>query len=299
MRCMPGLRRYPVALLALSLGACSGARDKARADSAQAVAEEQLRLSTQLSAQKDSLTSVIIDADRFITQIDSQISKVKGLPAKTSARKDLEGPLEEQLEARKLMLARVKALVERSRQTASQLAESRRRESALKGENAKLQEELRKEERMIADLGATIERQTATIASLQVRVDSLTAESERLGGQIRSLNKAYYVIGREGDLLKKGIVVREGGANLLVAKVGRTLQPARRLKQELFTPVDQREIVEIAVPDTTKRYRIVSPQNLDYAEVAQRDKSTFRGNLKIKDAEQFWGPSRYLIIVQR
>jgi hypothetical protein len=283
----------------VAIAACSNARDRARADSAQAAAEEQLRLTTQLAAQKDSLTSVVIDADRFISQIDSQISRVKGLPAKASARKDLEGPLEEQLEARKLMLARVKALVERSRQTASQLAESRRRESALKGENAKLQEELRKDEQMIADLGATIERQTMTIATLQTRVDSLTAESERLGVQVRSLNKAYYVIGREGDLVKQGIVVREGGANLLVARVGRTLQPARKLRPELFTPVDQRSVVEIAVPDTTKRYRIVSPQNLDFAEVAHRDKSTFRGNLKIRDAEQFWGPSRYLIIVQR
>jgi len=107
------------------------------------------------------------------------------------------------------------------------------------------------------------------------------------------------VIGREDDLVKKGIVVREGGANLFVAHPGRTLQPARMLDPALFTAIDQREVHEIAVPDSTRQYAIVSRQSLDDADVANRDHSNFRGNLKIKDADCLWSPSKYLIIVQR
>ena len=55
----------------------------------------------------------------------------------------------------------------------------------------------------------------------------------------------------------------------------------------------------IVVPDSTKRYRLVSRQNLDHAEADERDGVTFKGNLKITDINLFWGPTRYLILVER
>jgi uncharacterized coiled-coil protein SlyX len=291
-----------LALAPLAIAACSG-KETARADSAQSALARQLELSRQLAAQKDSLTSVVLEADRFIATVDSQISRVKGLPK--SERKSNEDPLQAQLTARTEMLARVDALVKRTRETANQLAESRRREKSLRGENAKYKEELASNEKMISELNDAIQRQTETIAGLQVRVDSLTGETTRLHGELATtataLNRAYYTIGTEQELLKKGLIVREGGANLLVAKVGRTLVPARSLDRSAFTEIDQRTRAEIEVPDSTKRYRIVSRQSLDAAQVASRDsgdKTRFRGNLHIADAEQFWAPSRFLIIVQ-
>jgi hypothetical protein len=149
---------------------------------------------------------------------------------------------------------------------------------------------------MIGDLNATIERQTARIAELEVRVDSLITETKTMGERHY---RAYYVIGTEEELLEKGIVEREGGANLLIAHPGRTLQPARTLDPTLFTQIDQRSVHEIAVPDTTKRYRIVSRQNLDKATVRERDNTTFAGPLQIADADNFWAGSRYLILVER
>ena len=111
--------------------------------------------------------------------------------------------------------------------------------------------------------------------------------------------RAYYVIGTEDELVKKGLVVREGGANLLIRRVGRTLVPARKLDVAAFTPIDTRAVHEIDVPDTTRRYQIVSRQSLDDVKVGQRSGTSFRGPLTIADAEKFWSPSRYLIIVQR
>jgi hypothetical protein len=55
----------------------------------------------------------------------------------------------------------------------------------------------------------------------------------------------------------------------------------------------------IDVPDTTKRYQIVSRQSLDDVKVGVRDGTSFRGSFEIPDAERFWSASRYLIIVQR
>jgi hypothetical protein len=157
--------------------------------------------------------------------------------------------------------------------------------------------------RIIADLGITIERQREAIAMLTVQVDSLSTENSRLGLALiaseRNRTAAYYIIGSERELLDKGVIVKEGGTNLLLARVGRTLQPARALDVSLFTPIDRRAIREIAVPDTAHRYAIVSRQSLEAAEVEQRDKSSFKGHLRIADVDRFWAPSPYLIIVER
>lgn len=293
-------RFWSIALLTAAVG-CSDRRETARADSLQAANAEQTRLAFQLSAQKDSLTTIVLDADAFISRIDSQVSRVKGLPKGKAGRKP-ESAIEEQLQQRKLMLARVTALVNRAQETARQLESSRKRERALKGQNAELARQVDGSQQIIADLGATIQRQTATIGGLQARVDSLATENTELGKELHELtvaeNRAFYIVGTERELLKKKVLVRTGGTNLLVRRVGRSLQPARQLDRSLFTSVDLRSANRIAVPNGEKRYRIVSRQSLTAAEVPDREKGVFRGPLQIRDAQQFWAPSKYLIIVE-
>jgi hypothetical protein len=159
------------------------------------------------------------------------------------------------------------------------------------------------DQRMIAELNATIQRQSARLVAMQAQVDSLVGANARLGSDLALLqtthNKAFYIIGREDELLKKGVVVREGGTNLLVAHPGRTLQPARSLDTGVFTAIDQRSVREIPVPDSTRKYAIISRQSLDQADVVDRDRASFRGNLRIKDSDRFWAPSKYLIILER
>ena len=302
-------RRIVFTALALLTTACRDREVLARADSMQAAAVEQARLAQQLASQKDSLTRVVLDADAFISRIDSQVSRVKGLKTKRVAQRDLESPIEAQLEERQVMLARVKALVDRAQATATQLAASQRSVQRLKGANATLEHDLDGSRQIIADLGSTIQRQTVTIASLQARVDTLANENRALGSQNQALGKdlhemtvarhqAYYIVGTERELLAKGVIERTGGTNLLFKKVGRSLQPARQVDPALFTAVDQRDAHDIPMPDAHKRYRIVSRQRLGEAAVADGKKGQFTGHLQITDAEQFWAPSKYLIIVQ-
>ena len=148
----------------------------------------------------------------------------------------------------------------------------------------------------IAELTGTIEQQAQTIAALQARLDEF---DKQLVAERATANRAYYVIGTEDELLKKGVIVKEGGTNLLIKRIGRTIVPARQLDKNAFTPIDAREVHAIGLPDTTKRYEIVSRQSLDDVKVGTRDGTSFRGPLEIADAEKFWSASRYLIIVQR
>lgn len=278
------------------LAACETKKERARADSLQAITDKQLALTTALSSQKDSLMRAIFESDSLLTRIDSQIRSVKGLPAKKRVKREYESPLQEQIVRRKELSERVDQLVQRARVTANELAESRKREQELRGKNDTLQLRIEDDQRIIAELGAKVQEQASTIAGLELRVDSLIVETRVIGERYY---RAYYIVGTEDELLEKGIVQREGGANFLVARIGRTLQPARALDLEYFTAIDRRDVREIPLPDTTKRYAVVSRQNLDFAEVAERDEAEFRGHLRIPDTERFWGASRYLILVAK
>jgi hypothetical protein len=290
-------------LLLTAVAACGESKEHARADSLKAAeAAEQVALSNQLAAQKDSLMMVVLDADKFISQIDSSISRVKDLPKRDRSKAQAEGVLQEQIAARQDMMYKVDALVKRAQQTAAQLAESKRRESGLRRVNASLRDSLSKDQVLIAELGQTIQRQTTQIAELQGTVGQLTEANAKLGEELRvslaSNAQVFYIVGKEDELVKKGVIVREGGMNLLLLHPGRTVQPARQLDPALFTSIDAREVSRIAMPDSTKRYRVVSRHSLDAAEVRERDKTTFRGDLNITDPRQFWSSSRYLIVVQ-
>ena len=250
-----------IAALVLA-AACGPNQEHVRADSAAAaLSAQQTQLATQLAAQKDSLTRVVLQADDFIMKVDASMSRVKGLP---KGKKSSLDPLARQVENRQLVMERVNALVARAQATASQLAKANK-------SNATLLAQIAADSAMIADLNSTIQRQTATIEGLSVRIDSLKSASQQLATTLASVEtesaKAFVVVGREDDLVKKGVIVREGGANLLFAHPGRTLQIARTLPADAFTTVDQRGLKEIPMPDSTRRYRIVSRQSLDNAEV--------------------------------
>ena len=290
-------RRLTIASLStLALVACGPSPEHKRADSTAAVAAvQETQLATQLAAQKDSLTHIVLQADDFIMQVDKSMSRVKGLP-KGKKKDDNLDPLARQVQNRKLVMERVDALVARAQATAAQLAKSNKN-------NAGLRQQIAADSALIVELNATIQRQTATIEGLSVRIDSLKNATQQLSTQLATVEtetaKAFYVVGKEDDLVKRGVIVREGGANLLIAHPGRTLQIARSLPLDEFTTVDSRGLRDIAVPDSNRRYTVVSRQSLDNAEVADRKRNTFRGNLHIADASKFWAPSKYLVLVEQ
>ena len=287
------MRTRLILIAALTVTACEDKGLIARADTLETKLTDQQALSNRLAEQKDSLTRVVLDADAFLGQMDSAINTVRGLPR---AQRTAGDPLADQLQARKDMQARVAALVARAKGTATELAALQKKQAQSDEKLAEQANKIEEDAQLIADLGATIDRQNNQIAALEARLDSLTGELRTLGERHF---KSYVVIGTEKELMTKGVAVKEGGANLLVARPGRTLQPARVLNPAAFTAIDQRETTVIQVPDSTKRYRLISRQSLDAAEVQARDGQSFVGHLKITKPEEFWAGSRFLILVRQ
>ncbi len=294
--------RLLVPSLVLLAAACTDSHERVRADSATALVSQQRALLGKLSAERDSVSQTLADANLFIGRIDSSISRVKGLGA-SSSKKASESGIEDQLHARKDMLRRVDALVERARSTAREVTELKKQHEQLLAANGKLTDENRAlkdsiaaDVKHIADLMTSVDQQAQTIVLLQGRIDQLGKDLETVRTESA---KAYYVVGTEDELVQKGVITREGGANLLVHRFGRTLVPARDLKPTEFTAIDTRAVHSIALPDTARDYQIVSRQSLDDAKVAARDGAKFHGPLEIAEADKFWATSKYLIIVQR
>jgi len=153
-----------------------------------------------------------------------------------------------------------------------------------------------------ADLAARAAEAAAAQGKFWPMHDRLFEHQDSLGAEMKTLGtrayKAYYVIGTEKELRDKGVIAKEGGANLLFFRAGRTMVPSRVLNPDAFTAIDQREVKMIPIPDTTAKYRIVSRQSLDDADVLWRDAASFKGNLNITKPDEFWAPSKFLIIVK-
>jgi chromosome segregation ATPase len=252
---LPRLSSYAFIIATGLVVGCTSPRERARADSAQALAAQQGLLLQKLTAQRDSVSRVLGDADDFIGKIDNTISRVKGLPPRSREVSNGEGSLESQVKRRKELLRRVEALVARAQETARQVAALKDRERLLLAENGALKDSLSAEAkrieadaRQIAELQGTIDQQAHTIAEMQARLDDF---DRQLASERTAAARAYYVVGTKDELIKKGVVVEEGGTNLLIKRFGRTIVPARELNKDVFTAIDTRSVHEIDLPDST------------------------------------------------
>lgn len=151
-------------------------------------------------------------------------------------------------------------------------------------------------------------QQTTRIGGLMAQLDSVMAENQRLASSntaradtIKSMtdwdNTVYYVVGTKTDLVQKGLVREVGGTRFpLIAKIGKTLAPARVLPAAQFQVADMRTLKEI--PLDASRYEVVTPQDLKYASGVDEKGRFVSGKLAINDT-QFWANSRYLILVKK
>ena len=145
------------------------------------------------------------------------------------------------------------------------------------------------------------------IATLAGRVDTLTTEKGRLESDKAALsdtvvnltsykNTVYYAVGTKDELMKKGVITKEGSKFLVFG--GTRLEPARNLNPEAFTAIDKTQNTSIPLPRTDKKYKIVSRQSPTYLASGVSKDGKISGTVEIAQPEEFWSASKYLILVQ-
>lgn len=242
-------------------------------------------------------------AARFIGEIAAELAKVQSRERLASAEIQSESPRTAQ---RDTLLWQVRDVVARVQQGEARLREARRRISALTATSdslkIQLQATLTQLEQALAAHRETITALNAEIEDLRNQNVQLTAKTVALTDTVSAMSTAYYVIGTKEELVRRGVVVEEGGSRVLFifGKRGKSLQPARDLPVSQFTSIDSRSVTEIPLPDPSAAYRVASRQSLEYLATPPDEKGLLRGTaaLRIAEPDKFWLPSKFLIIVK-
>jgi len=271
--------RFTLIAFAFGLAACGTSAET----------ERKLAELEQVNAQKDSMMQEIAINSRLISDINVELAKAR--VRNDRLRVSSESPITAQNDT---LIARLRYVVARVRETESALTSSRERIKGLTALSDSLRTTL---DSTVSNLQSVIAAQKTTIELLTERVDALTTENVALRD---SLATGYYVIGTREELKKKGILTEQGGGRVLFVlwRTGKTLQPARNLSPRDFTAIDTRQVTQIPLPSAQREYRVASLQDLSYvAEERQNDKYTGTPVLTITSPVDFWRTSKFLVII--
>lgn len=270
-----------------------------------------------LAAEKDSLITEVLETSKFVNGVNEELAKARSALVTNAATPESGTPAERDRAARTAALERVQALVGRLNETEQRLEQSTQRARSLAGRNGTLLKQIEEYKASVDSLQATAQRtelelrgvidsQTVQIAGLNQSLDTartanlqLTTDKTALQDTVTDLthykNTVYYVAGTEEELLKKGVVVKEGAKFLFFG--GKQLHPARNLDSSVFTPLDKTSALTIDLP-ADHEYKLVSRQDLEAADTSSIKDGKVTGQLRIAEPETFWAPSKYLILVQ-
>lgn len=256
--------------------------------------------------QLDEQNAIIGDAAtsaRMVTEIDRTLSQVRALRVSRSnrvQRPEIEGrTMAEQLD---LVGRKVHAVIARLESTQARIQRLRAQTIAHTAEDSARAGQLAEYEASIAELRSTAERQQQEITQLTERLDGLQRANTTLVMRETELtareDSVYVAIGTEQDLLQRGLIRKEGGTKLLFGR-GKTLVASRNVRPEDFRVLSRANDLTIPLPNPGKEYRIVSRQNLAYAEARDEHDGKVKGAITITDAAAFWAPSKFLILVEQ
>jgi len=261
------------------------------------IAEKTRQLSEQSAIIGDAATSA-----RLISDIDKDLAAVRGLKSKkaeaTNAA-ETEANASSKLEG---IQGKVRALISRLNASEARVRKMRQDQLAHAQVDSQQVAQLAEYERSIGEMRATVERQQSEIAVLTQRVDSLSTANTVLIARTTEMSaredSVFVAIGSEKDLIKRGLIRKEGGTKLMFGR-GKTIVAARHLEPAQFQTISKNKDLTISLPDPNKTYRIVTRQDMHFAEPQDPKKGRVKGSFKISDPNAFWGGSKYLILVEQ
>jgi hypothetical protein len=304
------MRKYAWTLIVVGALATTGCN--------QAELKKALADAKSAEAQKDSLLTEVLETTQFVTDINGELAKAKSVAVTTASTDPGVPGARKDREDRKAALERVNAVIAKLNASEAKLTETETRAKQSRHRNARLLAQIETYKKTIDDLRTTAESQKADyeaqladkntqIATLAGRVDTLTTEKGVLESDKAALsdtvvnltqykNTVYYAIGTRDELMKKGVITKEGSKFLVFG--GTRLEPARNLNPEAFTAIDKTTNTSIPLPRTDKKYKIVSRQSPTYLAAGVAKDGKVSGAVEIAQPEEFWSASKYLILVQ-
>jgi hypothetical protein len=301
------LRSIPIALL--SAAVLAGCNSEVKQQLATVSHVDSLRVDSLGSVRRE-LMQELMASTNFVTEINKELSKARLLSSKTPAKLETTDELTATNEQRKAIVGHIAHLVAKLDSVQTRLTAARSRVAKLTKDDSVLVAQVAAYEKNVADLQEqaakeraefqnVINQKTTEIATLASRIDTLNTVRTALVDTVTTLttekNTAYYVVGTKDELIKKGVLVAEGGKRFFLLG-GRHVVPARQLDPASFSKIDRLSDRNIPLP--AGEYEILSRQNPSFAKAQVQKDGKIAGGLTIEQPEMFWANSRFLIIVR-
>jgi hypothetical protein len=295
-----------LALAAASLVACDNGTKQQLATVAHA---DSVHVDSLANVQR-ALLNEVMASTQFVNEINTELAKARALAAKPPVELATNSETTDVAAQRKAVVDRISRLVSQLDAAQTRLAQVRKQAQSLSVKDSGLVAQIGEYQKSIADLQASAEKeraafqktindQTMQIASLNGRVDTLTqvrtALVDTVGQLTAEKNAAYYVIGTREELIQKGIIAAEGQKRFWLVG-SRNIQPARQLDPSQFKKIDRLADRTIQLPEG--EYEILSRQSPTFLAPITNKDGKISGTVTINQPQEFWAPSRFLIIVR-
>lgn len=208
--------------------------------------------------------------------------KIVASNAKSGDVKSKEDQIKEDIQAIYELMAKNKAKLSRVNK---KLKKAESKISGLEQMIASLEAQLNEKDVQINELKNTIEQLNIELSNLQINYEELEEESDV---KTEKLNSAFYAIGTMKELKEKNVVTKEGG----FIGIGKTAQLKNDFNKDYFTKIDISQVNSI--PLGAKKVKILTTHpSGSYKLVGEKPIE----KLEINNAEEFWGASKYLVVV--
>ena len=180
-----------------------------------------------------------------------------------------------------------------------QLGKSNYQVTELEKMLASMSKQLEQKDQEIASLTEMLNQMDVKIVALTKDVDRLTQEgdmkaetisqqSKEIEAKTIAINTAYFVLGTKKELKEANIITSEGG----FIGIGKEKKLADDFNVDDFTRIDIRDVKSIPAPG--KKIEIVTSHPADSYTVENEGDERV---IVIKNIDNFWKNSRYLVIV--
>jgi predicted nucleic acid-binding Zn-ribbon protein len=150
---------------------------------------------------------------------------------------------------------------------------------------ATLQAQLTEKDNEITDLKGQIEALNIELTNINTNYEEIEQEVEV---KTEKLNTAFYAFGTSKELKEKGIITKEGG----FIGMGKSSKLKDDFNRDYFTKIDVTQTTVINIGAKKAKILTTHPTS-SYKLIGEKSVE----KIEITNAEDFWGASKYLVII--
>ncbi len=271
-----------------------GCTNKEQEEKLKQLEADNLKLQEQIGGSEHTINDFVNAYNEIQSNLDSIKNKEGIITANTAIGVELPADRKEQIKQD------IQLIYELSLKNRKKIDELQKKLKDEKGYTSNLKRMIENLEKQVAERDAQIVVLKDELAKMDIVVENLTAEVDRLAieseekskvidEKISEINTAYYIIGTEKNLKESKIITKEGG----FIGMGKTANINKDFEEGAFNKVDITKTSNIIIK--AKKAKIVT-DHPSTSYTLHGDKK-HADSLSINDYKAFWRSSKYLVIV--